>query len=564
MDAKQATYDVCQCYLRDCTAELGTVLSNRIEGLIRSRSYPELASVSSLYDPEYHGVAVFGHLRQIEALFKKNTSFTDKKVALAAAIESFNTAESQCEGTNLRLDVTFVKHGLWDPLGPNATDLYKVCNKMERWISDCLGDFDTFVSELPAYIRVTNGASATRSRRKSQPHLKVRKRMIAGDGVKPYLEALSQFFGYGIPQIRALRWNRVEFVPKNWKTLRTIACEPDGNLPFQLAFDTYAKGQLCKRGVDLSDQSRNQELARLGSLGTIDLATVDLKSASDTVSFNTVAWLFPEPWFQFLNDIRSPQYQITFPSGNTEVRTYAKFSSMGNGSTFAIESLIFSAACACIGAKEWSVYGDDIIIDSKHYKKLMHVLGFLGFTVNQEKTFVTGPFRESCGKDWYSGIDVTPFYLREWGKRKSSLCHNVNGLARISRPEGYLWEYLRELVKKRGLPLVPYNEQSTSGIWVDIHTAYSLKLFRYKKQCQQFRSYETKSSHEIVADSRTLFLWFLDKNRKRPPDAENTVISSRVPTFSHKYVRKWVSWFPPATGTPDHMYMWSGYITANS
>jgi hypothetical protein len=97
-------------------------------------------------------------------------------------------------------------------------------------------------------------------------------------------------------------------VPKNWKTFRTIACEPDGALPFQLAFDTFAKRRLRARGINLSDQSRNQLLAKEGSING-SLATIDLSSASDTVAFNTVALLFPTEWFDVLNAFRSTHWR---------------------------------------------------------------------------------------------------------------------------------------------------------------------------------------------------------------------------------------------------------------
>lgn len=62
---------------------------------------------------------------------------------------------------------------------------------------------------------------------------------------------------------------------------------------------------------------------------------------------------------------------------------------------------------------EWSVYGDDIIIDVAGYDLLAEVLQYCGFTVNPRKSYVTGPFRESCGQDFFLGDRVRPFYLKE-------------------------------------------------------------------------------------------------------------------------------------------------------
>jgi len=36
----------------------------------------------------------------------------------------------------------------------------------------------------------------------------------------------------------------------------------------------------------------------------------------------------------------------------------------------------------------------------------------IGFLVNVDKTYTSGPFRESCGKDYYEGFDVSSVYYR--------------------------------------------------------------------------------------------------------------------------------------------------------
>jgi hypothetical protein len=114
---------------------------------------------------------------------------------------------------------------------------------------------------------------------------------------------------------------------------------------------------------------------------------------------------------------RSPQG--TLPSG--EIVTYRKVSSMGNGFTFELQSLIFYSAiqavfelCPKLGVdRRCRVYGDDIIVPTPHARPLIELLSFLGFKTNEEKSFIDGPFRESCGKHYFLGHDVTPFYIRE-------------------------------------------------------------------------------------------------------------------------------------------------------
>jgi hypothetical protein len=42
---------------------------------------------------------------------------------------------------------------------------------------------------------------------------------------------------------------------------------------------------------------------------------------------------------------------------------------------------------------------------------VLESLRFIGFRSNPDKTYIHGPFRESCGSDWYGGLDVRPAYL---------------------------------------------------------------------------------------------------------------------------------------------------------
>jgi hypothetical protein len=92
---------------------------------------------------------------------------------------------------------------------------------------------------------------------------------------------------------------------------------------------------------------------------------------------------------------------------------------MGNGYTFELESLIFYGlvygVCLESGCdtKDISVYGDDIIIPAHLTPLLFEVLDWYGFEVNSEKSYWFGPFRESCGADWFQGNDIRPFYLKE-------------------------------------------------------------------------------------------------------------------------------------------------------
>lgn len=209
--------------------------------------------------------------------------------------------------------------------------------------------------------------------------------------------------------------SRLGFVPKNAKTDRTICTEPGLNVLVQAGYGSYIARRLGAFGVDIRDQTVNQRRALLGSL-TGDLATLDLSSASDTISLEIVWELLPLDWALALDRARSTFVDIPTPAGVVTKRQ-AKFSSMGNGFTFPLETLIFwSLACACCpgGPADATVYGDDIVIPTDCYQDLIEVLTACGFKVNKEKSFCEGPFRESCGKDYIRGTDVRPIYPRGW------------------------------------------------------------------------------------------------------------------------------------------------------
>lgn len=577
METNSIVYDICRHYLEDQSG-LPTPLQARLLGFCRARNLEGLATSTSLFDSALHELNVFPILRQVEALFKKNALFVRDEICLDTAICSFSRAEKLCRITNRRLDHYFIQRDRLDP------DLELWLSRMERSIYDLLGKHRDFLEILPSYLKMTSGATATRSRKESIPAIKLSGKIDCSPKAVKYLAALQHFFQCG-RGLRAVRYkplcvNRVEFVPKNYKTHRTIACEPTGNVPLQLAFDRYVKERLkTKFKVDLTSQVLNQRMAKEGSI-TGRYATVDLSMASDTLAYNTVAWLLPNEWFRYVDDIRSTHY---LDPRTSVVKRYAKFSSMGNGTTFGLETLVFAAAVRAVGSRSYAVYGDDIVIESELYDDLVRLLSFLGFTVNEDKSFRTGPFRESCGCDYLNGIDITPFYLREWGMRKSILSHNVNGLASISKPYGKLWQWLKALVEERSLALVPYNLDSMTGIWIDVPTSYALGLFRhtYKGKGKWptwspwFRAYLVKSPTTEDAGPRSLFLWYMSRverlgqqddsvlwypvmgARNLPRSAAES--SVRIPTLSHKYVRKWVQFYPQ-TRTPVHLYIWTEFL----
>jgi len=197
----------------------------------------------------------------------------------------------------------------------------------------------------------------------------------------------------------------LQFALKSAKSLRTIVKKPGLNVVVQQGLLQWIERRMYRAGINLRDQSINMNRARIGSIDG-SIATIDLSSASDTVCIELVRFLLPPEWFDILASTRTGAVVY----GDTTV-TLEKFSSMGNSYTFPLESLIFWALCTSIDAST-TVYGDDIVCKTEHYADIVELLTLCGFSVNMEKSFWSGPFRESCGGDYLRGIDIRPYYQK--------------------------------------------------------------------------------------------------------------------------------------------------------
>jgi len=245
---------------------------------------------------------------------------------------------------------------------------------------------------------------------------------------------------------------KLQFVPKSSKTDRTIVVEPWLNSFYQLGYGSYIARCLKRVGVDLSDQTLNQRLAREGSL-TGALATLDLSSASDTIAESLVWHLLPFDWAQRLAYLRTRSVELERKDGGAEVVDLVKFSTMGNGYTFALESLIFWAlvSSACPLGSTIAVFGDDIVCPTDHVAQVVRVLKAAGFTVNLSKSHWEGPYRESCGKDYVSGFDVRPCFIKD-SLTGADLFRLHNYYVRTLQPDmaAFVLEYLDPMIRIYG------------------------------------------------------------------------------------------------------------------
>lgn len=218
-------------------------------------------------------------------------------------------------------------------------------------------------------------------------------------------------------QFKAVLYDEVMVVPKKADTGRTICKNTPANNFVQKGIDVVMR-YLLKRvlNIDLTDQLTNQVMAGQGS--TLDerdpYVTLDVSAASNSVLTELIRSVSPPRWFKLLDHSRSPYWMLK----GGRLGTYQMFASMGNGFCFPLESLLFAAivisASKHVGAiPDYRVYGDDIICRQSVALVVIECLKACGFKTNIDKTFVFGPFRESCGANWYGGEFITPGYIKE-------------------------------------------------------------------------------------------------------------------------------------------------------
>jgi len=379
--------------------------------LFRSGEHEQLAKLE-ISPVNYLAVADFRDAYAATNFLSKFKGLTSGLDLNAVAFKKFDEFELLCKQTNSRFrtlenDSLYQGKVVW------------LHSAVIRKISKVLGEFesDEFFS-MPDW---GPGASTLIKRRDASSVKKFQSETgITRDlyNLIP-IELMEEKYPLWAQQLRLMGFptyqigNKVVTVPKNAMTNRVIAIEPGINLWFQKSVGEMIGRRLRRYGVDLRYQNRNQQLALKGSLSN-SLATVDLSSASDSIARSVVEELLPPRWFHVMDACRSH-----YGSRDALPKKWEKFSSMGNGFTFQLESLIFYAvACCCaeylnISSSDVSAYGDDVILPSACFGLFSEMLEFYGFRINAKKSHFDSPFRESCGAHYFSGVDVKPVYLKD-------------------------------------------------------------------------------------------------------------------------------------------------------
>jgi hypothetical protein len=257
--------------------------------------------------------------------------------------------------------------------------------------------------------------------------------------------------------------SRLICVPKTAKGPRIIAAEPSEHMFCQNLFADWIIERINDSPlggfIDLKSQSRSQEMVLKASLDQ-SLATIDLSSASDRLSLWVVERIFrSNP--SILKAIHSSRTRwLRLPNG--EGMELKKFASQGTALTFPLQTIVFfviamasSLECDVDDPRMWKrmqgkvrVYGDDIIIPNARYGPAVELLTALQLRVNEEKSFSTGHFRESCGVDAFKGYDVTPIRPKTTSGDDPASCQAVLDTINNLFYKGY-WYASRQLERRQ-------------------------------------------------------------------------------------------------------------------
>lgn len=326
---------------------------------------------------------------------------------------------------------------------------------------------------------------------------------------------------------------KVVFVPKNLSSMRTICMEPATLMYLQQGcwkqIDRYmANHKVLRKIIRLKDQSHNRRLSMLGSL-LGRYVTIDLSAASDSVSWELVHRVFAgTDYYKICLLTRSTSVKL--PDGNTISPN--KFAPMGSTICFPTECILFAAICEVAARRSgdrtrdcYSVYGDDIVIRSHLGTDVVGLLSECGFLVNTSKTYFEGPFRESCGGEYFHGNEVTPIKIPRNFKgskltiREPSLYRCVIELCNTLSDFGAKAARAYLISKFWALPrgLRPLFDDGTKGIKSSQPTNFHLKV-EYDPDLQCHFAYHgdlmSKPSGEREDTWESYFLWFVQSKQR--------------------------------------------------
>lgn len=438
---------------------LDTPRSLSVYLMIEAGEWDQLFSLStdpSLYEPLYFA-GVEKYRRDVQATdFLRKIEVEDPERVEQLEFEcwsEFLSCERECYLANKRLQ-PFID-GTWET-SPLNTKFSTIVKKARNWLIKVLGpcpDAETLMGrfgpggtfETELWMRKVRNNLVAYDKLQQMPTFTVRSAHLWQS-----LDLLYKGVWGEVPDPSAcMLGDRFSSVTKTVLKRRPIALGPGFNVFMQLAVNDALVPRLSRQGIHLKrktqpkspirmdstneGQQLHRKLARLNSVSG-DCATVDLSSASDLNAYNLVQLLFDwnssDDWFELLSALRSPK--IRFQGRWLRLE---KFSAMGNGFTFPLETLIFCSLLHAVGCRigeDTFVYGDDMIIPKELVSDAVAVLRFVGHRPNLKKTYTDGYFRESCGGDFLLGHDVRPYFLKKDPQNATNWISIANNLWRRS------------------------------------------------------------------------------------------------------------------------------------
>lgn len=308
------------------------------------------------------------------------------------------------------------------------------------------------------------------------------------------LEEVFPYLEYALPNVRYHEYmDRVAFlspreeipvrvitVPKTLDKPRIIAIEPTAMQYAQQAISDIFYRDLPREThgmIGFYDQEVNNQMAEKSSI-TREYATLDLSDASDLVS-NQLVRAMVAPWPSLKEALDATRSRKADVPGEGVIRL-AKFASMGSALCFPVEAMVF-LTCVFLGIEKSSgtrltasrikrfagdvrVFGDDIIVPIDHAVSVIAELEHFGARVNRHKSFLNSKFRESCGKEYFDGCDVSITRIRQLlptSRKDAAAVVSVVASRNLLYKQGmwnaaaYLDDYLGEILKY--FPLVEEN-----------------------------------------------------------------------------------------------------------
>lgn len=361
---------------------------------------------------------------------------------------------------------------------------------------------------------------------------------------------------------------KVITVPKTQKTPRIIAIEPTSMQYMQQAIRMVLEKSIqsdffAEQMMGYEHQEPNQVLARKGSING-SLATLDLSDASDLVSYELVMSAFHD-WpalQQALSVTRSTQARV---DGFEDQIPLSKFASMGSALCFPVEAMMFSSmvllGCRMVLNPEGTlaetkhllegkvrVYGDDIIIPNDCAQSVIEVLEAYGLKVNLDKSFWSGNFRESCGKEYWHGFDVTyvklrhrlPSLQKSLNQDVPSTVHSV--AFRNNLREKYYFdtvEWLDDVLGKRLKGVYPLVHRNSPALGRHHDFTYTVDSMDRNLQTPMVKAYvvSTESPSDKLDDYGALLKCLLNMNEVPSSDIKHLLRAGRPSSLRIKMKR---------------------------